>query len=764
MSRLPNLVRPRERVRAALHAMWPGVKLGWIPIALVVLAHVPGRRVFAENEALHGRPGWQFFCAGLAGDLLYVGPPVLVAFILPLAVGAAFERRRASRIVSTALATLLLVSAWMFSVGAIESKLERGLYPTYLETKVALASSSFVTGSLPTLLLDRYWKTSALALLASGVLFYLHGRRARDLRSRASVVGFALAGLLLFGGACEIVKLGRVVFPRTGSYAETRSPIENVALGRFPFPNHTPITDGMRLLFSSRSASFSADDKRAGLRALGYAPEALDPLVAFEGSEPCASAHPLARPLDRSTPRARGSKADELVDDLEALSSALFDGPSTAGAGAGAKAAEPLVVFQIAMESFRADDVHALQPLAPPELTPVMSRLYADRERAIAFRSAFQGGFRTAQNLSSLTCGIGSLPFNIAIARDLGHFPLRCLPDVLADGGFDTHAFYASDMTYDSMLDFFRYHGVEVTQAADMPAGLPIGSWRGVSDRALYTQALAHASAATRPTYEFVLTLSGHSPFSAPTDMPPDVAARAAAACKKSPSAKEDDCSRLAVMAYADHALGELLDNLERSPLAHRSVVILSADHATSEMFLWPGSPEEKSRAHVPYVIYLPRALAAASSRPAAVTDLIARLHDRAASTSEAISLTDSPTLVTALLSSTSEVKGIPDAWRFHTYGGQATSPHFALDARPSARVWGTDSAAFVFSADADGSVTAQANKNRAFSGPEELDTLNPSLRGPAAFLASFTKGYLTRCESRPLRMTRITPISTAVR
>jgi hypothetical protein len=117
----------------------------------------------------------------------------------------------------------------------------------------------------------------------------------------------------------------------------------------------------------------------------------------------------------------------------------------------------------------------------------------------------------------------------------------------------------------------------------------------------------------------------------------------------------------------------------------------------------------------------------------------------------------DSPTLVTSLLSSTRELESIPAPWRFHTYGGQATSPHFAFDARPGARIWGTDSAAFVFSADADASVTAYPNKNRAFSGPEELDSLNPTLRGPAAFLASFTKGYLTRCESRPLRMKRFT-------
>jgi hypothetical protein len=736
--------------------MSPGMKLGWIPIALAILAHVPGRRVYAANEALHGRPAWQFFCAGLCGDLLYVGPPVLVAFLLPMALGTALERRRGGdgpehrrigRVATTSLATALLVAAWMFSVGAIESKLERGLYPTYLETKVALASSSFVVGSLPTLLLDRYWKTSLFVLVLSGCILVFQGSRLhRDVRSYASVAGFALSGLLLLGADCEIVRLGRVVFPRTGSYAETRSPIENVALGRFPFPNHTPITDGMRLLFASRA--YSADDKRAGVRALGYPASSADRLMAFEGDEPCTSQHPLARPLDRTAGSAgsqRGSAADDLLDDLEALSGALF-----------ATRDEPIIVWQVAMESFRADDIHALQPLAPPELTPVMTRLYDDRERTIPFRRAFQGGFRTAQSLSSLQCGVGSLPFNIAIARDLGHFPLRCLPDVLSDGGFETRAFYASDLAYDSMLDFFRYHGVEGTQAADMPPGLPIGSWRGVSDRALYDQALAHATSGEGSMYEFVLTLSGHSPFSIPTDMPSDVLAHAEQACRKSLSAKEDDCSRLAVMAYADHALGEFLDKLETSAVGRRSIVVVSADHATSEMFLWPGSAEERGRAQVPYLMIVPRALTATAARPSSIPPIVARLRDRAAS--QVVSLMDSPALVTALLSSTRELRGIPAAWRFHTYGGQATSPRFAFVALT--RVWGTDSAAFVFGVDAAGAVTAQSEKNHAFSDASELDTLNPSLRGPAAFLASFTRGYLGRCEhvaGARLRMT--TPV-----
>jgi hypothetical protein len=229
--------------------------------------------------------------------------------------------------------------------------------------------------------------------------------------------------------------------------------------------------------------------------------------------------------------------------------------------------------------------------------------------------------------------------------------------------------------------------------------------------------------------------------------MPAEVARNVEQVCGTRPWIPVDDCARLAVIAYADHALGEFLDKLAASPLATRSIVVLSADHATSEMGLWAGSSEEKGRAHVPYVVYVPPAVVAASPRPELLPPLLTALHDRAAT--QVVSLSDSPTIVTALLSSTKELRSIPSAWRFHTFGGQATSPHFAFAARPSARIWGTDSAAYVFSADAEGNVSAYENKNRSFSDVAELDAMNPSLRGPAAFLSSFVKGYLLRCEGR---------------
>ncbi|MBX3189438.1 MAG: LTA synthase family protein [Labilithrix sp.] len=724
---------------ARLLAFARGLRHAWIPVALALLAHVPGRLVYAENEALHGRPGWQFFAAGLLGDLRWVGPVVLLAFVVPLG-GALFFRasaraKRWSAVVVTSAAAAVLVAAWVFSVAAIECKLERGLYPTYFETKLALGSTSFVVGSLPTLLLDRYWKTSLLVIVAVAGVLAAYWRWARhELSSVGRVCGFVSGALVLLLAGHQLFVRDRIFFPRTGGSTETRSPIETVLLGKFPWPDHAPLTDGMRQLFASRT--YDAKQKEDGLRALGYPASSLDRLIAFETNEPCSAPHPLARPLDRAFEG--NARASATMADLEALSIALFEGRS-----------EPITVWQIAMESFRADDVAALQPTAPPELTPVMNRLYRS-ERAIGFTRVFQGGFRTAHNVSSLLCGVGSLPFSIAAARDLGHVPLRCLPDVLSDAGLSPRVFFSSDLAYDNMLDFLRYHGVDAVGGPDMPEGLPVGSWGGVSDRALYDQALARASR-DRSEYAFILTLSGHSPFRRPTDMPPEVEARAAQACaKKSKAANADDCRRLAVMAYADHALGEMLDKLERSPLGKRSIVVVSADHATSELLLWPGSIEARARAHVPYVIVLPEALVASAAHPERVPEILARLraHD------DVLSLADSPSLVMSLLSATAQVERIPPEWRFHTFGGQATSPHFSLPARPEARVWGTDSASFVFSVDDALAITVDDARNRTFSDVSEFDTMNATLRGPAAFLSSFVKGYLLRCEGEAhLRM-----------
>lgn len=731
----------RDRVVRFGRLLWPGIKHGWVPIALALLAHVPGRRAFAANEEAHGRPGFlQLFTAGIFADLVYVGPPLLLLLVICLATqqvlvrrGASAKTIRVASMMGVALIGLLLASAWMFAIGAIEAKLRRGIYPTYLELEHSLGSSSFAVGMLPTLLLGRYWKASLVTFaFAAAVLVHFWRRTRVAVVTTQGIIGFVLGALVPYLVACEMCNLDRVFFPLTGGEGETRSPISIVLAGKLPWTKSTGVAVGFRERFAA--LSYSREEKRSGLRALGYPAADVDALIAFENDKSCSAPHPLRQPLDRPLLTAPRSDGDELLDDVEELSRALFEGRD-----------EPVTVWQVVMESFRADDINALNEKAPPELTPVMNRLYRERDKAFTFGRAFQGGLRTAQALTSVLCGVGTFPFVISVGRDLGHFPLRCLPDVLADGGFDFHVYYPSDISFDNMLEFFRQHGAKSTQAVDMPRGLPTGTWGSVSDRALYTQALKGASP-DRSEVEFILTLSGHSPFTRPTDMPPEATAAAESACKKmiGAAADGDDCDRAAVVAYADYALGEFLDQLEKSPVARRSIVVISGDHSTNEEFLWGDAVEKRARAQVPYVVYLPKALRESAPKRERIGPLLDRLGDRARLV---WSLTDSPTLVTTLVSAAPQMRRIPAAWRWHTLGGQATSHDFAIDGKPEARAWGTDADAFVFTVTADGVVSDSGKKNEAFSDPSQFDSMNPLLRGPAAFLSSFTKGFVAHCE-----------------
>lgn len=717
-------------------------------MVLVLLAHVPGRRAFAANEAAHGRPGFlQLFTAGVLADLIYAGPPLLLVFVTWLAAEQWLVRRKAGeksrRVVSRmglALVGLLLASVWMFAIGAIEARLRRGLYPTYSELEQSLSSSAFAVGMLPTLLMGRYWKASAVTLaLTVGVLLYFWRRTRAAVVDTPGIIGFVLGALVPYLVACELVNLDRVFFPLTGGEGETRSPISIALAGKLPWTKRTDVAIGFRERFAARI--YSREETRSGLSQLGYPAANVDALIALEHEKACRAPHPLRRPLDRTLLTTGRSDGDELLDDAEALSRALFEGRQ-----------EPITVWQIVLESFRADDVNALNDKAPPELTPVMNRLYRERDKTIPFARAFQGGLRTAQALTSVLCGVGTFPFVISVGRDLGHFPLRCLPDVLADGGFEGHVYYSSDLSFDNMLELFRYHGMKSTQAADMPRGLPTGTWNAVSDRALYDQALRGASP-DRSEFQLVLTLSGHSPFKRPTDMPPEASAAADSACKKMIGAAVDgdDCDRAAVVAYADYALGELLDNLEKSPVAKRSIVVISGDHSTNETFVWGTDAETRARAQVPYVVYLPKALRESAPQAEQIGPLLDRLGDRARLV---WSLTDSPTLVTSLVSATPQMRRIPAEWRYHTLGGQATSHDFAIDGMPEARAWGTDADALVFTVTAEGVVSDSGKKNESFSEPSQFESMNPLLRGPAAFLSTFTKGFVAHCEpSTKLRM-----------
>ena len=188
----------------------------------------------------------------------------------------------------------------------------------------------------------------------------------------------------------------------------------------------------------------------------------------------------------------------------------------------------------------------------------------------IVGKRVWQAGARTAQALSALTCGLGTLPYALAIGRDLGPLPLRCLPDVLTDSGFDASFYYGARPSFDNMETFIRLHGFSrVVGQWQLPRSLPIASW-GVSDLALFDAVIAEANDFDdRPRYAIVMSVTNHMPFVAPADLPSAVADRVDAALARVPnSAGKDDQARLRTYSYTDYAVGHFIDGIEHSALS----------------------------------------------------------------------------------------------------------------------------------------------------------------------------------------------------
>ncbi len=744
MSSEPGKNPQDDDLRRALRA---GAALVWILVVITFLANAPGRHAIALREAGFGRPEWQFLVGGFVGDLAGVMPLLAVVLVAHFALEllVARLRKRPPAPLTAARAWIVAgvfgvasIAAWLTSVGASEFKLERGNYPTLYETKLGMTDPTFVTGELPTLTMDRYRAGNIVFLIGLAVclVFLVRSLRRPEATPSTSVLkGFAAStlGVWLLSG---VVLLGTTTFfPAIDHRRVLYPPVVTLFKGMLA-QGKTSVFRGLRGVLVN--AKLPDEKAKKGARLLGYS-AAQGEAILPEAPIDCAK-HPLARPIPGLESEAEGTaQRTPLVAALVDLSKALFAGRTT-----------NLTLWHVAIESYRGDDVFALNPASAPEVTPFTSSVYdaaaKPGARAIAFPHAFQGGMRTSQAISGLMCGLGAMPFNLALSRDLGYVPLRCLPDVLSDAGFSTRATYASDLSFDNMLEFFRYHGAATTQNVDFPKGLPKGTWDGVTDLPVYEYTLKRALADEGSQYHFILTLAGHTPFERPEDLPKDVEERMTKGAKaKLPNLGEDDRKRLATMAYADWAMDSFVKELEASPEGARSLLVVSADHSTGDPFVWSSGDTLRSESQIPFYMYVPEAFAKGAQDPEAVRAKIDAVNALAATTP--ISANDVPTLLLALLSASHELASLPQEWRWATLGGMATSPTFELDGVPSARTWGIAASARLFSVPNDPPIPVGTNETcELFNDPVQMRRLGPTLGAAAAFTSDFMKGYGSKC------------------
>ncbi len=711
-----------------LAGILPSLSLLSAAIGLAGATTLPGRAVLSLDQGSGGHGRWLYLGGGLLTDVALLGP--IVALFLLFLVWAA-DRRLVFN-AGCAVLLVLLGLSWLAHNGAMEFRLQRGIFPGPLDAREGLVHKDFVLGELPVLLGGRFLSANLVAVPLLGALFLWTRRRVLAMaRRRAHRPGLLVGlGLGLFAGLSLGAGRANALCINLHNPGAISSPARTLLSGWLSPGSYDGSPVDVRRLVAGAPAA--PGDIAEGARNTGFEPEVAGRVMASEAGADC-SRHPLSRPL--------GQGGTELLEAARAVSRELFRGRT-----------EPPVVFHVSLESVRADDIHSIRPAAALEVAPFLSEVYGGVASAVAFRHAHQSGIRTAQALSGVLCGVGVLPFHLALGRDLGNVPLRCLPDVLADAGFRTRAFYGHELVFDDMGTFLHFHGVGTHERRDFSPSAPRGVWSGVSDASVYKAAADAAAGERGAQYNFVLTLSHHTPYASPSDLEPAQRVAIDEVCRRHDLSGQN-CDRLRTLRYADDSLRRFVARVDASPEASRTIVVFAADHTTHEWEPWePTHDRPEAITQVPLVIWVPLAFQRAASDPALFAAAWSRLGAAAASLS--ISNSDLPTLLLGLLEESAELRALPPEARWHTLGSQATSLSFRSPTGQGT-VFGIDAHAQLFDVSERGKTRSTGVVMDSLRGPDDVAHASPINRPALTFWASFLRGYGASCASaRSIRKT----------
>lgn len=711
-----------------------GLRAGLLAMAIALLGASPSRLLLSMREGDAVVPGLLRVIAGTLLDASAVLPSIAVVVVaLAVLLPVMLRGLRGPRFQGAGPLLLALLPAFatmVLSMIAQQVHAERGAFPTAFDILESGGNASFIEGVFGFLGYRHIFiPTIVTAVCAVGLLI----AALRSSHTARRLVPWAvgvLAGVVL--GVLPVQAGARAL-------VHADPPLNPEALGE---PLAGLIDSSLDLMRYGDKATprqlvidIDLDDARGQLHARGAG------LLGVPATPLHIAAHPWARPLDTAREQhevaGRRGRGPALIAALEEVSRAH---------PLGADGAPPAVVFHLLLEGFRADDIAALNPEAPVDLAPFVNGLYAtaaagsvEGERVVLVaKNLHQAGVRTAQGLGAMTCGLGTLPWNLSFIRDLQPIDLRCTVDVLHDAGATSSVWYGSDLSFDNMHRFFDAHGTNtVVSQKELPTDLAQGTWDAVTDVAVVDAAVAAVAARVqaepgRPHHALLMSLSNHSPFTAPQDLPEAVKARVEALWLQAPRADEEDRRRLMTFSYTDFAVERLFAQIAAHGLTDRAVVTLMADHSTGHRYVW-GRGEETDDAfgRIPFAIVLPPA--STTTTPDALRAAVQ--HAQGLLDAGPLSLNDVPTLLLSTLSQTGTLRRLPADKRWHSMGGQVTSPWFQ-PLHPGAVVHGVNGVSRIVALDAKGARVGESTRSTFLQSSADRYRLTPELFPMAAPLA----------------------------
>jgi arylsulfatase A-like enzyme len=227
---------------------------------------------------------------------------------------------------------------------------------------------------------------------------------------------------------------------------------------------------------------------------------------------------------------------------------------------------------------------------------PTSPRLEALARRAVVFDHAYSAA---ADTMGSLPALLLSTPASVAIDRLRRRLPTDpTLPERLRAAGYATAAFQ-TNFTLRPALGFARgFARYELMRPKPERPVPKIGADE------LHAAALPWLVAERdKPAFTWIQSLDTHNPYDPPAPFLGRFGGKPGLAHELDPDRYDE------AIAYADHALGELLDALERSGRLAHTAVVVTADHGESlgeGGRRLHGSSFHQELVHVPLLVALP--------------------------------------------------------------------------------------------------------------------------------------------------------------
>lgn len=185
----------------------------------------------------------------------------------------------------------------------------------------------------------------------------------------------------------------------------------------------------------------------------------------------------------------------------------------------------------------------------------------------LLFTRCYASSMRTDRALPAIIGGIPGQPTD-SIIRHTRKLPgLSAFPRRLRDEGYFTTAVHGGDLSIMHKSDYYLSAGHDrLISQKDFLRSAPKGKW-GVHDgevfRWLYSDIMRLYESNTR-WFTTLQTLSSHEPFEVPFGSIPDDKVRNS-------------------FAYTDHALGEFVERLRKTPVWDNLLMIVVADHGANK-------------------------------------------------------------------------------------------------------------------------------------------------------------------------------------